>query len=178
MNRRSRETSLIPLGRIERSILSIRGHRVMLDVDLADLYLAETKALNRAVTRNRDRFPADFMFQLTPREFDNLRFHFGASRSWGGRRYRPYVFTQEGVAMLSGVLRSTRAVAVNIEIMRAFVRLRKLLATHAGLARRLKELEKKYDKQFSVVFEVIRELMTLPPEPPKPPIGFNSEGKP
>jgi hypothetical protein len=177
MGRKPRESSVIPLGRIERSILSIRGHRVMLDVDLAELYVVETKSLNRAISRNRSRFPSDFIFQLTPREFGNLRFHFGTSRSWGGRRYRPYVFTQEGVAMLSSTLRSARAVAVNIEIMRVFVRLRQLLETHADLAHRLNELEKRYDKQFRVVFEAIRELMTLPVEPPKPPIGFQSEKK-
>jgi hypothetical protein len=167
---------IIPPERIERGILLIRRHRVMLDDDLADLYGVDTKELNRAVRRNLDRFPSDFMFQLTAREFNNLRFQFGTSRSWGGRRYRPYVFTQEGVAMLSGVLRSKRAVAVNIEIMRAFVRLRQILASHAQLARRLNALESKYDGQFAVVFDAIRALMAEPDEAAgKPKIGYHAE---
>jgi len=166
---------LIAQERIERSILQIRGHRVMLDSDLAELYDVLPKNLNRAVRRNPDRFPSDFMFQLTDEEFDNLRFHFGTSRSWGGRRYRPYVFTQEGVAMLSSVLQSKRAIAVNIQIMRVFTRLRQLLASHADLLRRLDDMEKKYDRQFQVVFDAIRQLMTEPEDPPKPPMGYQSE---
>ncbi len=168
--------AFIPPERIEKSILMIRGHRMMLDSDLAGLYGVETKELNRAVRRNLDRFPIDFMFQLNRREFDNLRFQFGASRSWGGRRYLPHAFTQEGVAMLSSVLRSKRAVAVNIEIMRAFVHLRRILASHAQLARRLIALEKKYDGQFAVVFDAIRSLMAQPDEDSeKPKIGYESE---
>ena len=130
--------SLIPAERIERAILLIRGHKVLLDSDLAGLYDVETKSLVRAVKRNIERFPSDFMFQLAADEFDRLRCQFGTSNTGvgrGGRRYRPYAFTEQGVAMLSSVLRSPRAVAVNIEIMRAFVRLRQMLASHAELAR-------------------------------------------
>jgi hypothetical protein len=166
--------ALIPAERIERAILLIRGYRVMLDADLAGLYEVETKALVRAVKRNLDRFPADFMFQLTKEEFDDLRFHFGTSR-WGGRRYLPYAFTEQGVAMLSSVLRSSRAVQVNIAIVRAFVRLRQLLASHADLARKFEALEKKYDAQFKVVFDAIRQIMTPPPEPKRGRIGFRSQ---
>ena len=154
----------------------------MLDADLAQLYAVETKVLNRAVKRNRERFPEDFMFQLTPEEFENLRLQSDTSslrsrsvtsNQWGGRRYPPYAFTAQGVAMLSSVLRSQRAVHVNIEIMRAFVRLRQMLGTHKELARRLDELEKKYDAQFKGVFDAIRQLMT-PPVPTRRPIGFRA----
>jgi len=158
--------TLIPVERVERHILLIRSHKVMLDSDLAALYEVETKVLNRAVQRNRDRFPEDFMFQLTPDEFSNLRCQFGTSSYWGGRRHRPYAFTEQGVAMLSSVLNSPRAVQVNIEIMRTFVKLRQMLASHEDLARKLAALEKKYDAQFKVVFDAIRRLMT-PQEPPK-----------
>lgn len=163
--------ALIPAERIDRAILLIRGQKVMLDADLAALYEVETKMLVRAVRRNADRFPHDFMFQLTRDEFDHLRYQFGTSSGWGGRRYRPYAFTEQGVAMLSSVLNSPRAIGVNIEIMRAFVRLRALLVTNADLARRLDELEQKYDAQFKIVFDAIRQLMT-PPEPPRRPLGF------
>jgi hypothetical protein len=163
--------ALVPPERIERSILLIRGHKVILDADLAALYGVETKQLIRAVKRNLPRFPDDFMFQLNEEEFENLRFHFGTSSQWGGRRYAPYAFTEQGVAMLSSVLHSRRAIQVNIEIMRAFVRLRRILASHADLARKLDSLEKKYDTQFRVVFDAIRELMK-PPETKKRPIGF------
>ena len=162
---------LVPAERIERSILLIRGHKVILDADLAALYGVETKQLIQAVKRNLPRFPDDFMFQLTEEEFENLRYHFGTSSQWGGRRYPPYAFTEQGVAMLSSVLHSRRAIQVNIEIMRAFVRLRRILASHADLARKLDGLEKKYDAQFKVVFDAIRELMK-PPESKKRPIGF------
>jgi len=157
--------SLVPVEQIEGAILLIRGHKVMLDADLATLYNVETRVLIQAVKRNIERFPDDFMFQLTKQELDNLRSQVVTS-SWGGRRYPPYAFTEQGVAMLSSVLRSQRAVQVNIEIMRAFVRLRRMLAGHAGLARKLAALEKKYDAQFKVIFDTIRELMT-PPEPKK-----------
>jgi hypothetical protein len=163
--------SLIPVDRIEKAILLIRGQKVILDADLAALYGVETKMLVRAVKRNVNRFPTDFMFQLSKEEFDNLRFHFGTSSVWGGRRYPPYAFTEQGVAMLSSVLRSQRAVQVNIEIMRAFIRLRQMLASHVELARKLDALEKKYDAQFKQVFEAIRQLMA-PPEPKRRPIGF------
>jgi hypothetical protein len=160
---------------IERRILLIRGHKVMLDAHLADLYGVETKALKRAVRRNRERFPGDFMFQLTKEEEDILRSQFGTLR-WGEHaKYLSYVFTEQGVAMLSSVLHSKRAVQVNIEIMRAFVRLREILATHKDLARKLEELERKYAEQFRVVFEAIRQLMTPQEPPPKRRIGFGVE---
>ncbi len=165
--------SLVPIERIERAILVIRGHKVMLDADLASLYSVEAKVLNQAVKRNVERFPADFMFQLTAEEADHLRSQSVTSSSWGGRRYLPYVFTEQGVAMLSSVLRSPRAVQVNIEIMRAFVRLRQMLQQNADLARKLALLEGKYDAQFRAVFDAIRELMK-PPAKPKRRIGFGS----
>lgn len=166
------EQILIPVERIERAILALRGNRVLLDADLAVLYGVETKALNRAVLRNRERFPADFMFQLTEEEAAALRCHFGTSNGRGGRRYLPYAFTEQGVAMLSSVLRSPRAVQVNIEIMRAFVRLRQMLRSNADLARKLAVLEKKYDAQFKIVFDAIRELMAQPKPKKKEIIGF------
>ncbi len=164
----------IPTERIEQAIVLIRGHKVMLDADLAVLYGVTTSNLNKAVARNRDRFPHDFMFQLTLQEFRNLTFQSGISSAWGGRRTPPYAFTEQGVAMLSSVLRSPRAVQVNIEIMRAFVRLRQLLASHAELAQRLAELEQKYDAQFKVVFDAIRQLMA-PPTRQQRQIGFERE---
>ena len=173
MHRKTRgaEAALVA-EQIQRAILLLRGHKVMLDFDLARLYAVETKILNKAVKRNIARFPDDFMFELSEEEFASLRFQFGTSR-WGGRRYRPYAFTEQGVAMLSSVLRSGRAVNVNIEIMRAFVRLRAMLSSHEDLARMLAALEKKYDAQFKVVFDAIRELMT-PPQPKRRPIGFGT----
>ncbi|HET6880273.1 MAG TPA: ORF6N domain-containing protein [Pirellulales bacterium] len=166
----------IPAERIERSILLIRGQKVMLDSDLAELYGVETKNLNKAVKRNLDRFPTDFMFQLAAEEAEALRFQFGTSKAArGGRRYLPNAFTEQGVAMLSSVLRSKRAVEVNIAIMRAFVRLREILATHKDLAAKLAELERKlgeHDEKFQIVFEAIRQLMAPPPAPKKRRIGF------
>ena len=167
----SKDRSLIPVERIERSILLIRGQKVMLDADLAALYGVETKQLVRAVKRNIFRFPDDFMFQLSKDEFENLRYHFGTSSHWGGRRYPPYAFTEHGVAMLSSVLNSPRAVQVNIQIMRTFAKLRDIISQHKDLARKLNELERKYDAQFKVVFDAIRELMR-PQESKKRPIGF------
>ncbi len=165
-------TNILTSERIERSILLIRGHKVMLDADLAELYGVETRALLQAVSRNQKRFPEDFMFQMSKEEYELLRSQIVISKKGrGGRRYLPYVFTEQGVAMLSSVLRSERAVQVNIEIMRAFVRLRKLVATHKYLARKLETLEKRYDAQFKVVFDAIRELMA-PPTPKKRKIGF------
>ena len=143
----------------------------MLDQDLADLYGVATRVLVQALKRNIERFPSDFMFQLTGQEFKDLRSQTVTSSSWGGRRYPPYAFTEQGVAMLSSVLKSQSAIQANIEIMRAFVRLRRMLAESAELARRLDELEKKYDGHFKLVFDAIRELMA-PPEPPKNRIGF------
>lgn len=160
--------------RVERAIRLIRGEKVILDEDLAELYGVETKNLVKAVQRNIDRFPVDFMFQLTNQEFKDLRFQFGTSSSWGGRRTPPYAFSEQGVAMLSSVLHSPRAVQVNIEIMRAFVRLRRLLASNAELAERLDQLEQKYDGQFRAVFEAIRQLMA-PIETKHGRIGFEVE---
>lgn len=151
--------SLIPVERITHTILVVRGQRVLVDVDLAAMYGVETKVLNQAVRRNRLRFPPDFMFQLTAQEAAILRSQSVTSSPHGGRRTRPFVFTEQGVAMLSSVLRSSRAIAANIEIMRAFVRLRRVLASHADLARRLTALERKYDGQFAGVFRAIRDLM-------------------
>ena len=164
----------IPPERIERGILLIRGEKVLLDQGLADLYGVETKRLIEAVKRNIDRFPVDFMFQLTPEEHANLRSQFAtsSSRRWGGRRYPPYAFTEQGVAMLSSVLNSKCAIGVNIEIMRAFVRLRQMLASHADLRRKLAALERKYDAQFRVVFDAIRELMEPTKKKKKGRIGF------
>jgi hypothetical protein len=164
-------SSVVPVERIENAILFIRGHKVMLDADLARLYGVSTKVFNQAIRRNKDRFPSDFVFQLSHQEFRSLRSQFVTSNRRGGRRYQPYAFTEQGVAMLSSVLGSKRAVKVNIEIMRAFVRLRRMLASNEALARKLADLESKYDTQFKVVFEAIRELMT-PPELNKRKIGF------
>jgi phage regulator Rha-like protein len=168
--------ALLPIEVIERKILLIRGKKVMLDSDLAELYGVETFNLNKAVKRNIDRFPEDFMFQLTKEEADSLRFQIGMSKTKGrgGRRYLPYAFTEQGVAMLSSVLNSERAVQVNIAIMRVFVKLREMIASNKELAKRLDKLEKKYDTQFKVVFDAIRELMT-PPEPKRKRIGFLRE---
>jgi hypothetical protein len=164
---------------VEGNIRLIRGERVLLDSVLAELYEVETKYLTQAVKRNKERFPPDFMFQLTEQEVENLRFQTGTSKRTGrgGRRYLPYAFTEQGVAMLSGVLRSPRAVAVNIEIMRAFVRLRRLLAQNAELAKKLAAIEKKYDAQFKVVFDAIKALMQPPADGPKERIGFVVRGK-
>lgn len=152
--------ALAPATDIERSILQLRGHKVMLDEALARLYGVQVKVLNQAVKRNRERFPADFMVRLTAEETGFLRSQSVTSKvGRGGRRTAPYAFTEQGVAMLSSVLRSPRAVQVNIEIMRAFVRLRQILQQNAELARKLNDLEKKYDAQFRVVFDAIRELM-------------------
>jgi hypothetical protein len=162
---------ITPAIQIERHILLIRGEKVMLDADLAVLYQVQTRALTQAVKRNSERFPEDFMFQLSKEEFDYLRSQTVTS-SWGGRRYPPYAFTEQGVAMLSSVLRSTRAVQVNVEIMRAFVRLRRMLASNRKLEEQLNALERKYDKQFRVVFDAIRQLMEPPESATKRPIGF------
>ncbi len=161
----------VPMERIETRILSIRGHRVMLDADLAELYGVPTKRLNEAVLRNAVRFPEDFMFQLKSDEAKTLRSQFATSNGRGGRRYIPYVFTELGVAMLSSVLNSERAVQVNIAIMRAFVRLRELAASHKDVLLRLDEMEGKYDRQFKGVFDAIRLLMQ-PPAKPRQRIGF------
>jgi hypothetical protein len=169
--------SIIPSEVIEKRIFLLRGQKVMIDAHLAELYNVPTKSLNLAVKRNSERFPADFMFQQSEEEYlmisAHLRFQIETSKQnrRGGRRFLPYVFSEQGVAMLSGILRSRRAVQVNIEIMRAFVKLRELLATNKDLAHKLAELEKKYDAQFKVVFDAIRQVIYAP-EKPKREIGF------
>lgn len=164
--------------KIETIIYLVRGHKVMLDEDLAILYGVETRILTRAVRRNIDRFPADFMFQLSDQEVINLRSQIGISSSrYGGRRYRPLVFTEQGIAMLSTALRSKEAVHVNIEIMRTFVKLREFIASNRELSRKLFDLEKRYDNQFKVVFDAIREIMH-PKEPPKKRrLGFGNDSE-
>lgn len=174
---KKKSTRLKSVIAIEHKILMVRGEKVLLDADLAKLYGVETKTLTRAMKRNIDRFPEDFMFQLSKGEFEILRSQNGTSNIWGGRRYPPYVFTEQGVAMLSSVLRSKQAVQVNIQIMRTFVKLRQMLDSNEKLARKLTALEKKYDDHFKIVFEAIRELM-VPPEPKqKKQIGFIREDK-
>ena len=163
--------SLIPLEYIEKRILLLRGEKVLLDADLADLYGIETKVLVQAVKRQRDRFPDDFMFQLSVEEFADLRSQSVTSSGWGGRRYPPYAFTEQGVAMLSSVLNSPRAIRVNIEIMRAFVRLRRMIYSHRELAAKLAVLERKYDSQFKAIFDLLKKL-TSPSGKERKPIGF------
>jgi len=161
---------------VAAKILEIRGKRVMLDKDLAQLYGVDTRNLNKAVKRNIERFPEDFMYQLTQEEVTNLMFQNGTS-SWGGTRKLPYVFTEQGVAMLSSVLHSKRAIQVNIMIMRAFTKLREILLTHKDLAIKLKALERKYanhDEKIKAIFEAINQLLESPQEKPKPRIGFHS----
>jgi hypothetical protein len=168
--------SAIPNARIEQSIFLIRGQKVMLDRDLAALYGVETKVLNKAVRRNLDRFPQDFMFQLSREEAESSRFQFGTLKRGKNLKYLPYAFTEQGVAMLSGILRSKQAVQVNVAIMRAFVRLRETLALHKELARKLADLEKRIegnDASIRSLFEAIRQLMAPPSPPPKPEIGFH-----
>ena len=210
----STDSNLIPAERIERRILLVRGQKVLLDFQLAELYEVETKALNQAVKRNLERFPEDFMFQLSEVEAEEIMrsqvviASVGDSGRWsqsvtskgenestslvsneilrsqivtskygpgsGGRRFRPYAFTEQGVAMLSSVLRSPRAVQVNIAIMRTFVQLRQLLSSHADLAKKLASLESKYDQQFKAVFDAIRELMKPPTASQKREMGFHT----
>jgi hypothetical protein len=169
--------SLIPAERIERRILLLRKHKVMLDADLAELYGVETRTLVQAVSRNPKRFPADFMFQLSQEEFEALRSQIVISnKGRGGRRYSPYAFTEQGVAMLSSVLNSERAVQANIAIMRAFVRLRQVLLSNKALANKLTELERKlesHDGHIRSLFDAIRQLMT-PPNPKPRRIGFRA----
>ena len=172
-----KSAALIPAERIERAILLVRGHKVILDSDLAALYGVPTKRLNEQIRRNRERFPPDFTFQLTAREAAGLRSQFATSKPGrGGRRYRPYVFSEHGALMAATVLNSRIAVRVSIQIVRAFMRLRQFLATHAQLAQKLAEIEKRYDAQFKVVFEAIRDLMAPPGPEPKLQIGFRVHG--
>ena len=173
-NRSMAGAFLIKSERIERKVLRLRGQNVMLDGDLAILYGVSVKALNQAVKRNRDRFPSDFMFRLTAKETTSLRSQLVTSKiRRGGRRNAPYAFTEQGVAMLSSVLRSALAIRVNIRIMRAFITLRRVLESQGDLANKLDELEDKYDQQFAVVFDAIRKLMT-PPRSARPRIGFRA----
>ena len=168
-------SDLIPIGQVSEKILSLRGQRVMLDRDLAELYGVETKMLKRAVRRNMNRFPLDFMFEMTDEELQNWRYHFGTSNSDKmGLRYRPMVFTEQGVAMLSSVLRSKRAVDINILIMRAFVRMRELLSADQELAQRIGKLEQTLEFQGKTLETVVRTVSELlePPKPEKPKIGF------
>ena len=173
-------TELIPIERIQNFIFLIRGEKVMLDRHLSELYGVTTSNLNKAAKRNQDRFPSDFMFQLTDDETKNLMFQIGISSSrHGGSRHNPFVFTEQGVAMLSSVLRSGRAVQVNVAIMRAFVNLRRLLATNETLSRKFAELERKlegHDEAIKTLFDAIRELM-LPLVKPKREIGFHAIAK-
>jgi hypothetical protein len=164
---------------ISGKIRFIRGTRVMLDADLALLYGVTTSNLNKAVKRNRDRFPADFMFQLSKAELQNLRFQIGISRlgSHGGRRYQPLVFTEQGIAMLSSVLGSSRAVQVNIAIVRTFVRLREMLTTNDALRRKIEEMEKRYDAKFQIIFDAIKRMLEAPAQP-KRVIGFHARVDP
>ena len=155
---------------IEQEIYLIRGQRVMLDRDLAVLYEITTGNFNKAVSRNLDRFPNDFMFRLNKEEFHNLIFQFGTSK-WGGTRKNPRVFTEHGILMLSSVLNSKRATQVNIQIMRTFIKMREMLAAHKDILKIIEEMEKRYDSQFKVVFEAIRKMMS-PPNTPKRKIGF------
>jgi phage regulator Rha-like protein len=174
------QMAVIPVERIERAILSIRGEKVMLDSDLAELYGVETKRLNEQVRRNLSRFPPDFMFQLTSQEWESLRSQFATLKRGEHRKYLPCAFTEHGALMLANVLNSERAAQTSVQVVRAFVRLRQMLASNAELARKLAALENKYDAQFKVVFDAIRQLMS-PPEPKRREIGFHvkyDEGKP
>lgn len=167
--------NIIPTERIEKKIYFLRGHKVLISTDLAQLYEVEPRVLVQAVKRNNERFPEDFMFQLTEKEYADLR-SLSVTGNWGGSRKPPYAFTEQGVAMLSTVLKSRRAINVSIEIMRTFVRMRKMLSSYEDLARKLDVLEKKYDIQFRAVFDAIRQLMT-PPDPKKKQIGFHWEAE-
>lgn len=169
---------IVSVELIERRIYLIRGEKVILDADLAELYQTSTKSLNLAVRRNSMRFPADFMFQLSKEETDCLRFQIETSKPGrGGRRYFPYAFTEQGIAMLSSVLKSDRAILVNVSIMRTFVKLRQIMTTHKGLAQRIDALERRYakhDRHIGVIFDAIKKLLE-PSVPPKRRIGFTNE---
>ncbi len=170
--------SIVPIEVIEQRILLINGQKMMLDSDLAALYGVTIKRLNEQVRRNLKRFPRDFMYQLAQEEFDSLRSHFATIKTGRGkhRKYLPYAFTEQGIAMLSSVLNSDRAIEVNIQIMRAFVKLREMIISHKDLARKLNELEKKYDGQFQIVFEAIRQIIEVE-DKPKRKIGYVSESR-
>jgi hypothetical protein len=169
---KKQKTKIMPSGIIENKILLIRNKKVILDRDLAVLYGVETRALNQAVRRNKERFPEDFMFQLTKEEMENWKSQFVTSnREKMGLRKKPMVFTEPGVAMLSSVLNSKRAIQVNIQIIRTFIKLREILSTHTELKRKIETMEGKYDKQFKVIFQAIKQMLELP-EKPKSKIGF------
>ena len=173
------ENGVIPIDQVESIIFLVRGQKVILDRDLAQLYGITTGNLNKAVNRNIDRFPNDFMFQLTPEEYKSLRFRFGIFKKGQHSKYLPYAFTEQGVAMLSSVLRSKRAIEVNIAIMRAFVQLRKMIDSHAELSRKLSDLERKlgdHDEQIQAIFEAIRQLMA-PPDNKVKKVGFTVKEK-
>jgi len=175
MTRKEIKDVTVPIEKITEKIHLIRGQKVIVDRDLAQLYAVETKVLKQAVKRNIKRFPSDFMFELTKEEFQNLRSQFVTS-SWGGPRYIPMVFTEQGVAMLSSVLHSDSAIQVNIQIMRAFTQLRSMLVTHKDLKRKIEAMEDKYDEQFRIVFEAIQQLLEED-EKPKKKIGYIKEGQ-
>ena len=168
--------TLVPIELIASKIYLIRRSKVMLDRDLAELYNVETKQLKRAVRRNINRFPEDFMFQLTKEEYRSLRSQFGTLKRGAHSKYTPMAFTEQGVAMLSSVLNSDRAIEVNIAIMRAFVKLREMMATHEDLKRKIESMEKKYDEQFQIVFEAIKQLLTEEDKPKKK-IGYTVREK-
>ena len=170
--------AIVPKEVIELKILLINGQKVLLDHDLAALYGVPTKRLNEQVRRNLKRFPADFMYQLSREEFESLRSHFATLKNSRGkhRKYMPYVFTEQGIAMLSSILNSERAIEVNIQIMRTFVKLREVMASHKDLAGKLVDLEKKYDGQFQIVFEAIRQLIEIEGKPKKK-IGYVRESR-
>jgi len=165
------QVSLVPFERIERAIIVVRGEKVMLDSDLAEIYGVETKVLNQAVKRNASRFPSDFTFQLTDEEWDFLRSQTVTLKRGEHRKYLPYAFTEHGALMLANVLNSERAAQTSVQVVRAFVKLRQMLASNAELARKLEAMEKKYDAQFKVVFDAIRQLMS-PPVKPKREMGL------
>jgi hypothetical protein len=170
---------IIPIERVVQSIRRIRGQKVLLDSDLAALYGVTTGNLNKAVSRNRDRFPSDFMFQLSAKEAEDLIFQIGRSKGRGGRRHCPYAFTEQGIAMLSSVLNSDRAIKVNIAVMRAFVKLRQMLDTNREIAQKFSELEQRvgrHDQEIAAILEAIRQLMVLP-EKPRREIGFHVREK-
>lgn len=166
--------SIIPQEQIEKAILVIRDHRVLLDSDLARIYGVSTKQLNQQVKRNLRRFPEGFMFQLTEVEKESLRSQFATSKTYGGRRNSPYVFTEHGTVMLASILNSSVAVSASIQVVRAFINLRKMLSSQVELARKLDSLERKYDHQFKVVFDAIRELSLIPEQPQKR-VGIKQE---
>src|SRR6266403_892114 len=171
---RAKRERIVNIQLVSRKIFFLRQMYVMLDADLAALYRVTTSHLNRAMQRNRNRFPEDFMFQMNREEIEALRFHIGMSKreGRGGRRYAPYAFTEQGVAMLSSVLRSERAVQVNIAIMRTFVRLREMLTSNEALRRKIEEMEKRYDTRFQIVFAAIKDMLEAP-QKPKRSIGFH-----